>query len=112
MKLVCKVHRPMNEEGDKRYIHLDIGSESPVVKQIHALSSKPVKNLVDPLKDDVLRVKVPFRYRRVMCKVTGGKTLQELVSGDQVSVELKYCGWWESDGYGGPSWKLVSVGQA
>ncbi len=112
MKVVCKVHRPMDAEGDKRYIELDIGSNSSTFQQIHALTSKPVKNLVDPLKDGILRVKVPFRYRRVMCKVTGDKTVQELVEGDSFGVELKYCGWWESDGYGGPAWKLVAVYQA
>jgi hypothetical protein len=111
MKLVCKVHEPMNAEGVKKYINLDIGVESLNVKQIHSLSSKPVKNLIDPLDKTVLRVKVPFRYNRVMCKVTGAKTLQELASGDTVNVELKYCGWWESDGFGGPSWKLVSACQ-
>ena len=36
----------------------------------------------------VLRVKVPFRYGRVMCKVTGLKTVQEFQKGDQVEVTI------------------------
>ena len=109
MKLVCLIQKPMSSEGNKRFISLDIGQESSTVKQIHALSSKPVKNLIDPLNGDTLKVKVPFRYNRVMCTVTGGKCIQELVKGDTVHVELKYCGWWTSGEYGGPSWKLLSL---
>jgi hypothetical protein len=46
------------------------------------------------------RCKVPFRYNRVMCKVTGDKTLQELVKGDVVTAEMEFTG---------GTWKIVSV---
>jgi hypothetical protein len=108
MKLTCRVHE-LIWESDKKYLALDVGSESSTIKQIHTLSSKPVTNLVETLRGDTLRVKVPFRYNRVMCKVTGNVCIQDLVKGDTVSVELKYCGWWVSGDYGGPSWKLVSL---
>ena len=109
MQLTCTVEHPMETEGDRRYISLDIGVESFTVKEIHLKSSKPVIRLVDTLHGNILRVKVPFRYNRVMCKVTGDKTVQELVKGDTVRVHLKYCGWWIAGEYGGPSWKLVSL---
>ena len=111
MKLKCTIHQPMTSEGDKRHIWLDVGAESFIIQGIHTHSSKPVGRLVDPLHGNALQVKVPFRYNRVMCCVTGDKTIQELASGDTVSVELKFCGWWVSGEYGGPSWKLVSVRQ-
>ncbi len=38
------------------------------------------------------RTKIPFRYNRVMCKVTGDKTIQELVKGDQVQVSFEFVG--------------------
>ena len=98
----CFISDPMNLEGDKRYIHLDIGIDN-------SQYGKAVRHLIDPLIGTILKIKIPFRYNRVMCKVSGNKTVQELVKGDRVSVVLKYCGWWESDDYGGPSWKLVSV---
>jgi hypothetical protein len=41
----------------------------------------------------VLRVKIPFRYGRVMCRVDGLKTVQELQKGDQVEVELEKKVW-------------------
>ena len=109
MKITCQVQEPMTSEGDKRYLSLDVGHQGPIVRQIHELSKKPVGRLVDPLHGSVLRVKVPFRYRRVMCCVSGEKTVQELVQGDTVNVELKFCGWWTSGEYGGPSWKVDAI---
>jgi hypothetical protein len=40
------------------------------------------------------------------------KTIQEMVKSDLVQVEIKYCGWWESGDFGGPSWKLLSISSA
>lgn len=45
------------------------------------------------VNDKTLRVKVPFRYGRVMCKVDGLKTVQELQKGDQVEIELEKKVW-------------------
>ena len=107
--LTCTVAEGMCDKGgDKKYMYLTIGGYSETVRHIHENTKKPVQNLVDPLYMDVLRVKIPFRYNRIMCPMTGNKTIQELVPGDRVTVELKYCGWWESDGFGGPSWKILS----
>jgi hypothetical protein len=39
------------------------------------------------------RVKVPFRYGRVMCRVEGLKTIQELQKGDEVEVTLERKTW-------------------
>jgi hypothetical protein len=39
------------------------------------------------------RLKVPWRYGRVMCRVTGDKTVQELTEGDKVQVTLKTVTW-------------------
>jgi len=96
-------------EGDRRYISLDIGLESFILQKMHAKSSVPVIKLIDPLHGNILRVKVPFRYNRVMCKVSGDKTIQELVKGDSVQVHLKYCGWWVAGEHGGPAWTLLSI---
>jgi hypothetical protein len=97
------------EKDSRQYLSLDIGSESSFVKQLHSKNTKPVAKLIDPLCGNTLKVKVPFRYNRVMCNVSGDKTIQELVKGDLVKVELKYCGWWVAGEHGGPAWKLVSL---
>ena len=100
----------MFDSGDKKYLSLYVGLETcEKIKEIHAKDLKNVKNLVDSLRGTVLKVKVPFRYNRVMCKVIGDKTIQSLVKGDKVTVDIKYCGWWEFGDYGGPSWKFVSL---
>jgi hypothetical protein len=39
------------------------------------------------------RLKVPWRYGRVMCPVSGPKTIQELKEGDKVRVALKSVMW-------------------
>jgi hypothetical protein len=41
----------------------------------------------------VTRLKVPFRYGRVMCRVEGLKTVQELQKGDQVEIEIERKSW-------------------
>lgn len=46
------------------------------------------------------RCKVPFRYNRVMCHVSGGKTIQELVKGDVVETDMDFTG---------SVWKVLSI---
>ena len=41
----------------------------------------------------VTRVKVPFRYGRVMCRVFGTKTVQELQKGDEIEIEIEKKVW-------------------
>lgn len=52
----------------------------------------------------VLRVKVPFRYGRVMCTCLGLKTVQEFQKGDLVEIETEIKTW---DGVN--HWVLKSV---
>ena len=40
------------------------------------------------IENKVTRVKIPFRYNRVMCSVKGLKTVQELAVGDEVEIIL------------------------
>jgi len=41
----------------------------------------------------VMRLKVPFRYGRVMCKVRGLKTVQELQVGEEIEFTYKITNW-------------------
>lgn len=45
------------------------------------------------IKGCVTRVKVPFRYGRVMCRAEGLKTVQELQKGDQIEIEIEKKVW-------------------
>jgi len=55
-------------------------------------------------QDSLVRVKVPFRYGRVMCRVEGLKTVQELQKGDEVEITLEKKTW---DGL--EHWVLATV---
>lgn len=41
----------------------------------------------------ILKLKIPFRYGRVMCRVEGLKTIQELHRGDKVEVDIQKKVW-------------------
>ena len=79
MKFQAKVHTPMYDHNDKKYIRLVI-----------------------------LTVKVPFRYRRVMCEVRG-RPMQSLIKDDEVEVTTDFKGVWNVGGYSGYSWVLLSA---
>ena len=65
---VATIHDPMFQYGTRWYIILQMSDGK------------------------LRRTKIPFRYNRVMCKVTGDKTIQELVKGDQVQVSFEFVG--------------------
>jgi hypothetical protein len=65
----AKVIRPMYDCGGRKYLDLEI-------------------------KGQVQRVKVPWRYNRVMCHVDGGiRPVQDLEAGETVHVELVHKAW-------------------
>ena len=43
--------------------------------------------------EDIGRIKVPFRYGRIMCKVLGDKTVQEMEVGTKVQVQIETKTW-------------------
>jgi hypothetical protein len=67
------------------------------------------RKYIEILSDDgaLYRAKVPFRYGRVMCNVTGLKTIQELEKGDEVQGLLERKSW-----DGATHYVIISLGQA
>jgi len=43
--------------------------------------------------EQIGRVKVPFRYGRIMCKVLGDKTVQEMEIGTKVEIVIETKTW-------------------
>ena len=43
--------------------------------------------------EEIGKVKVPFRYGRIMCKVLGDKTIQEMEKGLKVEVVIEIKTW-------------------
>ena len=105
MKFVAKVYEPFYDHNDKKYIRFVIPQKvSEIIERMHA---SRMHLLVNPLDGKVLTVKVPFRYRRVMCKFEG-KPVQSLVKDDEVDVELDFKGIWNVGNHSGFSWVLSS----
>lgn len=54
--------------------------------------------------EKVLRIKIPFRYGRVMCRTEGLKTIQEFQKGEQIEIEIEKKVW-----NGEVHWVLASI---
>jgi hypothetical protein len=111
LEVTCTVDQPMKDISAKQYLFLNVGEAARVrIHQIHVDSNKHLQGkLINTLEGTVLKTKVPYKYNKVTCTVSGNKAVQELVKGDKVTVVLEYCGVWSVNGYCGPSWKLFSL---
>ena len=110
MKFVTQVYEPMYDFNDKKYIRFIIPVKvSEIIERMHVNKSHLLKNqnIDNPLDGKVLTVKVPFRYRRVMCEVRG-RPVQSLIKGDEVEVVADFKGVWNVGNYSGFSWILSS----
>jgi len=110
MKFIAKVYEPMYDFNDKKYIRLVIplkGAE--IIERMHESRAHLLvnQNVDNPLDGRILTVKVPFRYRRVMCEVKG-RPLQSLIKGDEVEVAVEFKGSWNVGNHSGFSWILSS----
>lgn len=111
MKFLAKVHTPMYDHNDKKYIRLVIPEKCvEIMRKVQNNKSGLIQHshVDDPLDGFILTVKVPFRYRRVMCQVEG-QPVQSLPKDAEVEVEVDFCGVWNVGNYSGYSWKLVSI---
>jgi hypothetical protein len=110
MKFKANVYEPMYDFNNKKYIRLVIPQKvSDIIERIHTSKSHLLmnQNVDNPLDGLVLTLKIPFRYRRVMCEVKG-RPVQSLVKGDEVEVEVDFKGVWNVGNYSGFSWILSS----
>lgn len=102
MRFHAKVHEPLYEFNDKRYIRIVCPNE--IVTRIISTQKKKVDD--DPLDGNILRVKIPYRYRRCMCKVEGLTPVEALERGAAVEVDVSFTGLWHVGEYTGYTWKL------
>lgn len=114
MKFIAKVYEPMYEFNDKKYIRLVIPPKAAgIVEGLHESRGHLLvnQNVDNPLDGRILTVKVPFRYRRVMCEVKG-RPVQSLIKGDDVEVVVDFKGIWNVGNHSGFSWILSSSSAA
>ena len=110
MKFIAKVLEPMFEFNSKKYIRFIIPAKvSEIIERMHTSKSHLLtnQNIDNPLDGSTLTVKVPFRYRRVMCEVKG-RPIQSLIRGDEAEVVVDFKGVWNVGNYSGFSWTLSS----
>ena len=107
------VYEPMYDYNEKKYLRISIPEKvSDYIRALHEKRSDTImfpKTLDDPLEGNVLKVKVPFRYRRVMCNVDGDTPIQSLKKGDMVLVEIQFNGIWNAHEHSGYSWVLKYI---
>lgn len=110
MRFLAEVYEPMYDFNDRKYIRLTVPENvRAIVENMHIKRTHLLKNskVDDPLEGRVLKVKVPFRYRRVMCSVEG-RPIQALVRGDEIEVVVDFKGAWNVENHSGFSWVLSS----
>ena len=108
----CTIDTPYFEHNKKKYITIKLSdSDKKKVHSEHLKTSKFIQNIKikNPLDENILEVKVPFRYNKISCKVSGDKTIQELVEGDEVNIILVYCGVWNIGEWSGFAWKVSEI---
>lgn len=107
------VHQPMYEHNGKQYLRLRLPPDAiRIVRNIEERNAYKFGKgcfVYEDFFNDTLIIKVPFRYHRVMCPVTGAKPVQELFAGDDVDVEVDYTGTWSMGNHTGHSWKIKNI---
>ena len=90
MRFMAEVYEAMYEYNDKQYFRVIVP-----------------ENVENPLDGRILKIKIPFRYRRVMCNVEG-RPIQSLIKGDVIDVNVDFKGVWNIENHSGFSWVLSS----
>jgi len=91
------IKRSMYVRAEKLH-YMDISVSGDMKEKIEKIQGEPIH-------DTILHVKVPYRYNRVDCNVSGLTPVQELKEGDEIFNSIQYCGKWG----GGTFWKFVSI---
>jgi len=105
MKFSGEIYEPLYDYNNKKYIRVLIPPQvSDRVKQFH---DKYPRQRFDPLDGNILTLKVPFRYNRVMTKMSGSKGVSSFVRGDRVLFDADFKGAWKVDDlHSGLTWVL------
>ena len=109
MKVECIVNRGLYETNNKKYIDIELSPEdTQIVTESHRNSYDKLtkRNTRIPLDGNVLKVKIPFRNKRVSCITLGDKTVYELLPGDKIDIVLTYNGAWSYGDFCGLAWTV------
>lgn len=113
LSTTCEISEPLYENNNKKYLILKLDPNDVLhVRELHdKMKEQLTLPRVDiPLNGDCLKVKVPFRYNRICCKLEGDKIIQEMKKGDIVNVKIVCCGpWFYKPSFCGIAWKLEYI---
>lgn len=113
LSTICKIEEELYEKNAKKYLKLKLSTNDvlrviEIHKKMYDVLTLPHVEI--PLEGDILKVKVPYRYNRVMCKFHGSKVVQEMKKGDVVEVKIQCMGpWFYKPKYCGIAWKLELI---
>lgn len=103
------VYEPMYEHNGKHYLRVTLNDA--ITRRIQYTQMKnPIdaKHIDNPLIGNVLTIKVPYRYNRVMCRFEGAP-VQSLKRGDMVNLDMIFMGRWFAGEYSGYTWKMTYI---
>jgi hypothetical protein len=103
------VYEPMFEHNGKWYLRVTL--DDSLARRVQYMQSKQpldAKHIDNPLTGNVLTIKVPYRYNRVMCRFEGAP-VQSLKRGDTVSLDMIFMGRWFVGDYSGYTWKMTYI---
>lgn len=107
------VYEPMYDYNDKKYIRITVDNRTrDYIQGLQESKSRFIVNKTrvdDPLDGNVLTIKVPFRYRRVMCTVEGDTPVQSLAKGDKVKISANFSGAWNVANHSGYAWVIKTI---
>ena len=101
----CSIDREIYDYADKKYINIKLDEDA--VWKINKIQYVSVN--INPLVGNILKVKIPFRYRKIEVPVRGDKTVYELKKDDVIMITIKYCGVWKAENLSGYAWKAVLI---
>ena len=88
----------MYSVGTRKYMKIELDQETrDEVLRTH--NKKNFEGGINPLDDNILLVKIPYRYNRVDCQVLGLTPVECLKPGDEISTTVQFCGAWKSGLY-------------
>jgi len=109
MRFLANIHEPFYEFNDKKYIRIVVPEKiASIIVSMQEKKKHLIQNpfVDDPLDGNILRVKIPYRYRRCMCKVEGLIPVEGMERGARVDVDVSFSGVWNRGEHSGYAWKV------
>ena len=106
----CRMCTPMYTHNNKTYIELELTDKVlELVTSTHDDTAYKLRSarIQNPLRGNILKIKVPTRNGQILCAMTGDKSLRAIQAGEMVDVSMAFCGAWNYGDFCGWAWKLT-----